>query len=82
MLFQYKASGLGTKRISYKIIDLRHVSNVAALSQNKNNMFIRSFKYANEESGKILKSEAAEPFLKPCQISITDRFCIKILNSI
>ena len=45
-------------------------------------MFICSFKYANEESGKILKSEAAEPFLKPCQISLTDRFCIKILNSI
>ena len=45
-------------------------------------MFICSFKYANEESGKILKSEAAEPFLKPCQISINDGFCIKILNSI
>ena len=29
MLFQYKASGLGAKRISYKIIDLRHVSKVA-----------------------------------------------------
>ena len=38
-------------------------------------MFIYSRKYQNKESGKILKNEAAEPYLKPCQISIMERFC-------
>ena len=42
-------------------------------------MFIQ---VSNEESGKILKNEAAEPYLKPCQISIMDRFYIKTLKSI
>ena len=39
-------------------------------------MFIYLFKYPNEESGKILKNEAAVSYLKPCQISIMERFCI------
>ena len=39
-------------------------------------MFIYSFKYANEESGKILKNEATEPYLEPCQVSVMERFCI------
>ena len=37
-------------------------------------MFIYSLKYQNKESGKILKNEAAEPHLEPCQISIMGRF--------
>ena len=92
---QYKASGLGINKISYNIFDLRHVSKVAAHFRKENKMFIYSFKYPNEESGKLLKNEAAEPYLEPCQISIMDHFCImfdillntplrlcKILNSI
>ena len=38
-------------------------------------MLIYSLKYQNKESGKILKNEAAEPHLEPCQISIMGRFC-------
>ena len=38
-------------------------------------MLINSFQYPNEESRKILKNEAAEPYLKPRQISIMDLFC-------
>ena len=75
MVFQYIASGLGTNRISYKIFDKRHVSKVAAHFQKKK-MFIYSFKYSIEEGGQILKNEAAEPYLKPCQISIMERFSI------
>ena len=35
------------------VFDLRHVSKVAAHFQKKNKMFLYSFKYLNEESGKI-----------------------------
>ena len=73
---QYKANGLGTNKISYNIFDLRHVSKVAAHFQKKNKMFICSFKYPNKESGKILKTEAAEPYLEPFQISAMERFRI------
>ena len=52
-LGQYKANGLGTKKISYNVFDLRHVSKVAAHFQKKNKMFIYSFKYPNKESEKI-----------------------------
>ena len=38
-------------------------------------MFIYLFKYPNEESQKILKNEAAEPYLTPCQIFMTEHFC-------
>ena len=38
-------------------------------------MLIYSLKYPNKESGKILKNEAAEPHLEPCQISIIGCFC-------
>ena len=38
-------------------------------------MFIYSPKYQNKESRKILKSEAAEPYLEPYQISMMERFC-------
>ena len=38
-------------------------------------MLIYSLKYQNKESGKILKNEAAEPYLEPCQISMMERFC-------
>ena len=38
-------------------------------------MFIYSLKYPNKESGKLLKNEAAEQYLEPCQISIIGRFC-------
>ena len=37
-------------------------------------MLIYSLKYQNKESGKILKNEAAEPYLEPCQISMMERF--------
>ena len=49
MVFQYKASGLGTNRISYKIFDLRHVSKVAANLQKKNKTFVCSFKYQTKK---------------------------------
>ena len=39
-------------------------------------MFIHLFKYPNEESGKILKYEAAESYLEPCQVPLMERFCI------
>ena len=39
-------------------------------------MSIYLFKYPDKESGTILKNEAAEPYLQPCQISIMERFCI------
>ena len=40
-------------------------------------MFIYSLKYQNKESGKILKNQAAEPYLETCQISMMERFCEK-----
>ena len=45
----YKASGLGTNKIS-NIFDLRHVSKEASHYQKKNKIFIYLFKYPNEES--------------------------------
>ena len=72
---QYKANGLGINEI-YNIFDLRYVNKVAAHFQKKNKKFIYSFKYPNKERGKILKNEAAEPYLEePCQISLVERFC-------
>ena len=38
-------------------------------------MFIYSLKYPNKECEKILKNEAAEPYLEPSQISLMERFC-------
>ena len=35
----------------------------------------RSFKYPNEESGKIFKTQAAEPYTEPCQIYLMEHFC-------
>ena len=64
-----------TDEISYNIFDLCHMSKVAARFQKKNKMFIYSFKQPNKESGKILKNEAAEPYLEPCQISMMKSFC-------
>ena len=72
---QCKANGLGTNEISYNIFDLRHMSKTVAQFQKKNKMFIYSFKYRNKISGKIFKSEAEEPYLEPCQISIMEFFC-------
>ena len=63
---QYKASGLGNNETSYNFFNLRHVSKVAAHFQKKNKMFIHLFKYPNEESGKIFKNEAAQPYLETC----------------
>ena len=37
-------------------------------------MFIHSLKYQKKEYGKIFNSEDAEPYLKPCQISMMERF--------
>ena len=48
-LGQYKASGLGTNKISY-IFDLCHMSKGAAHFPKKNKMFIYLFKCPNEES--------------------------------
>ena len=48
--------------------DLCHVSKVAAHFQKKNKMFVYSFKYPN--NGKILKNEAAEPYLEPCYLNL------------
>ena len=72
---QYIINGLVTNEISYKNFDLHHMSKLAADFQKKNKMFIYSLKYPNEESGKILKNEAAEPHLEPGQISMMERFC-------
>ena len=72
---QYIINGLVTNEISYKNFDLHHLSKLAADFQKKNKMFIYSLKHPNEESGKILKNEAAEPHLEPGQISMMERFC-------
>ena len=72
---QYKAKGLGTNKLSYNIFDLRHVSKVAIHFEKKNKMFIYLFKYPNKESGKILKNEATELYLEPCQIFMMECFC-------
>ena len=48
------------------------MSKLAADFQKKNKMFIHSLKYPNKENGKILKNEAAEMYLEPCQISMTE----------
>ena len=37
-------------------------------------MFVHSLKYQNKERGKILKNEATEPYLEPCQISMMEHF--------
>ena len=68
MVFPYKASGLETNRISYKIFDIRHVSIVAAHFQKKK-------RNAHKFIPVSKRREAAEPYLKPCQISIMDLFC-------
>ena len=65
---QSEANGLGTNEISSNIFDLCHVSKVAAHFQKKNKMFVYSFKYPN--NGKILKNEAAEPYLEPCYLNL------------
>ena len=54
------------EQVKYIFFDLRHVSKVAAHFQKKSKMFIYLFKYPDEESGEILKNEAAEPYLKSC----------------
>ena len=61
---QNNANGLRTNKISYKIFDLRHLSKVAPHFQNKNKMFIYSFKYSNEESGKIFKKRGCRAVLR------------------
>ena len=61
--------------ISYNSFDLCQVSKVAAHFQNKSKMFIYLFKHPNKESGKILKNEAAEPYLKPYQIFMMEHSC-------
>ena len=66
---QYKANSLGTNEILYNIFHLRHMSKVAAHIQKKSKMFIY------KESGKVLKTEDAKPYLEPCQISMMERFC-------
>ena len=38
-------------------------------------MFIYSLKYQTKESGKLFKNKAAEPYLEPRQISMTECFC-------
>ena len=72
---QYITNGLGTNEISYNIFDLRHMSKLAADFQKKSKMFIYSLKYPNKESEKILKNDAAQPYLEPCQISMMECFC-------
>ena len=72
---QYITNGLGTNEMLYNTFDLRHMSNLAAEFQKKNKTFIYALKYPNKESRKVFKNEAAKPYLKPCQISMTERFC-------
>ena len=47
---------------------------LAADFQKKNKMFKYSLKYPDKENGKIFKNVAAEPYLKPCQISMMEHF--------
>ena len=65
---------LTREQVKYLLFDLRHVSKVAAHFQKKSKMFIHLFKSSNKESGKILKNEAAEPYLKPYQIFMMEHF--------
>ena len=70
---QYIRNGFEINEILYNIFHLHHIISCRLLEEKK--MFIYSLKYPNKESGKILKNEAAEPHLEPCQISIMGRFC-------
>ena len=47
------------------------------LSEEKQNVhiFIQVYKRGKSGKWKILKNEAAEKYLEPCQISIMERFC-------
>ena len=54
---------------------LCHVNKVATHFKKKNKLVVYLLKYPNKESGKILKNEAAEKYLEPCQISMMERFC-------
>ena len=84
---QYKTNGLGTNEISY-IFDLRHMSILSV--ENLRHMsytFIAAYFHWKTQCSyirssiqgkrlkKILKNEAAEPYLEPCQISMMERFC-------
>ena len=71
---QYITNGLETNEISYNIFDLCHMSKLAADLQTKSKMIIYSLKYPNKDSEKILKSEVAQPYLEPCQISMMECF--------
>ena len=53
---QYKADGLGTNKISYKISNLRHVSKVAAHFQNNNKMFISFIQVSKRRKWKNIKT--------------------------
>ena len=72
---QYKASSLGTNGICNNIFDLHRVSKVAAHFQRKKCSNIHS-SIQRKKVEKVLKNEAAEPYLRTCQISIVERFCI------
>ena len=65
----------GNQRNTLKFFWLRHVNEVAAHFKKKNKIFVYLLKYPNRESEKILKNEAAETYLEPCQISMMERFC-------
>ena len=71
---QYNIKQIVWEKIKYLIIFLIYViwAKVAAHFQKRKKIPIYLFKYPNKESGTILKNEAAEPYLEPCQISIME----------
>ena len=72
---QYKTNGFGTNEISYNIFNLRHIISCRLLEEKQNvHIFTQVSK---QRKWKILKNEAAEPYLEPCQISVMGRFCQK-----
>ena len=73
---QCKASGLGTNKLSYNIlITSREQSSCTFLEETQKSSYIHSSIQTKKEE-KYLKEEATESYLEPCQISITERFCI------
>ena len=73
---QCKASGLGTNKISYNIFDYaKWAKQLHVFRRKTKSLYIHSI-IQTKKKEKYLKNEAAESYLEPCQISITERFCI------
>ena len=76
MVFPWSMYNMVWETMKYRIF-LIYVTraNYLQASRRKTKIFIHSLKCQNKERGKILKKEAAEPYLEPCWISMMESFC-------